>query len=165
MEQSDGRLTDGQLTEIEKTPKLIQRKLSSQSEDLKNFEEAKALFSGMEKAKSSPIGSIRITDVSKPAALPKMNVPKITQKAVSNQPKSSIFDKNLEKTVDLIDRSKANDKIQSDIAVKNQPEAFAPKRIERVPVLRRMSRRISRVWVIYKYTLLILNTLTTKLIA
>ena len=144
MEQSDGRLTDGQLTEIEKTPKLIPRKLSSQSEDLKNFEEAKALFSGMEKAKSSPITSIRITDVSKPAALPKMNVPKITQKEVSNQPKSSIFDKNLEKTVDLIDRSKANDKTN----LTNQSEAFAPKRIERAPVLRRTSRRISRVWVI-----------------
>ena len=144
MEQSDGRLTDGQLTEIEKTPKLIQRKLSSQSEDLKNFEEAKALFSGMEKAKASPISSIRITDVSKPAALPKMNMPKITQKEVSNQPKSSIFDKNLEKTVDLIDRSKANDKTN----LTNQSEAFAPKRIERAPVLRRTSRRISRVWVI-----------------
>ena len=144
MEQSDGRLTDGQLTEIEKTPKLIQKKLSSQSEDLKNFEEAKALFSGMEKAKSPLIGSIRITDVSKPATLPKMNVPKITQKEVSNQPKSSIFDKNLEKTVDLIDRSKANDKTN----LTNQSEAFAPKRIERAPVLRRTSRRISRVWVI-----------------
>ena len=144
MEQSDGRLTDGQLTEIEKTPKLIPRKLSSQSEDLKNFEEAKALFSGMEKAKSSSISSIRITDVSKPAALPKMNVPKITHKKVSNQPKSSIFDKNLEKTVDLIDRSKANDKTN----LTNQSEAFAPKRIERAPVLRRTSRRISRVWVI-----------------
>ena len=153
MEQSDGRLTDGQLTEIEKTPKLIQKKLSSQSEDLKNFEEAKALFSGMEKAKASPISSIRINDVSKPAALPKMNVPKITQKEVSNQPKSSIFDKNLEKTVDLIDRSKANDKIQSEIPFTNHSEAFVPKRIERAPVLRRTSRRISRVWVIYIYIL------------
>ena len=111
--------------------------MSSQTEDLKNFEEAKALFSGMEKAKSSPLGAIRITDVSKPAALPKMGVTK--QKEASNQPKSSIFSKNLEKTVDLIDQSKADDK--------NQTETFVPKRTERVPVLKRTSRRISRVWV------------------
>ena len=89
IEQSDGRLTDGQLTEIEKTPKLIQRKLSAQTEDLKNFEEAKALFSDMEKMKSPPGGAIRITDVSKPTAIPRMGVMK--QKDDHNQSKSPIF--------------------------------------------------------------------------
>ena len=146
IEQSDGRLTDGQLTEIEKTPKLIQRKLSAQTEDLKNFEEAKALFSDMEKMKSPPGGAIRITDVSKPTAIPRMGVMK--QKDDHNQSKSPIFSNNLEKTADLIDQSKVKNKTESDIATTNQSEVFVSKRTDRVPVLRRASRRISRLWVL-----------------
>ena len=146
IEQSDGRLTDGQLTEIEKTPKLIQRKLSAQTEDLKNFEEAKALFSGMENTIPSPGGAIRITDVSKPTAIPRMGVMK--QKDVPNESKSPIFKNNLEKTADLIDQSKVKNKNESEVVVTNQSEVFVAKRTERVPVLRRASRRISRLWVL-----------------
>ena len=149
IEQSDGRLTDGQLTEIEKTPQLVKRKLyqRSQTEDLKNFEEAKALFSGMENTKSPPGGAIRITDVSKPTAIPRMGVMK--QKDGSAQSKSPIFSNNLEKTADLIDQSKVKNKNESDTAITNQSEVFVSKRTERVPVLRRASRRISRLWVLY----------------